>query len=599
MGAIDFERAVLGGVLLDPNHWRQSAVLRPDDFSLDAHSKIFARMRDLAESSQPVDIVTLCDELGRHNELEAVGGHGYIAGLLDGVPDRPSIEHYVKMVRASADRRRAAKLTEKAHRLSEDPSVSTAALAEIGNDLTELVAGIEPLPPQFSEEALALRFSRKYEDELRYVAGWGRWMCWDGTRWHEDDTLVVFDRCRAICRRASAECGDAKERAAMKIAAAQTVAAIERLARADRRHAATVDQWDADPWLLNTPTGTVDLRTGETLKPCRHDYITRITAAGPGGDCPQWIKFLDRITGGDRELQSFLQRVVGYALTGSTRENALFFLYGSGANGKSVFLTTLAGLLGEYARTAPIEAFIASNNEHHPTDLAGLRGARLVTAVETEDGRRWAESKLKALTGGDRIAARFMRQDFFEFTPQFKLLIAGNHKPGLRTVDEAMRRRFNLVPFSTTIPPQERDAELSEKLRPEWGGILQWAVSGCLEWQREGLNAPAAVRDATAAYLANEDSVGRWFEEHCVADPRAWTSSSSLFSNWKAWCAQAGEKEGSQRKFSQDLETRGFVPQRNRTGRGFLGISLIRDSVTLVTDQPVIPVHTHARERPI
>jgi len=162
-----------------------------------------------------------------------------------------------------------------------------------------------------------------------------------------------------------------------------------------------------------------------------------------------------------------------------------------------------------------------------------------------------------------------------------------------------MRRRFNLLPFSVTIPPQERDAELGEKLRPEWGGILQWTVFGCLEWQREGLNPPVAVRDATAAYLANEDSVGRWFEEHCVADPRAWTSSSSLFSDWKAWCAQAGEKEGSQRKFAQELEKRGFVSERKRTGRGFLGISLNRDFVTLVTDQPDMPVHTHACGRPI
>lgn len=596
---IRVERSILGAILLDGKSYEQAAELRPDDFSLDAHRRIFLCVSDLVATGRPIDILTVIEELDSRNELLSVGDAGYVSALLDGVPDRPSIKHYVQMVRKAAERRRAAKLVEKAQRLAEDPSVSVAGLAEIGNAIAGLATGIEALPPRFSEEGLALRFSQKYESDLRYVAGWGRWMCWDGTRWREDDTLAVFDRCRAICRRASAECGDAKERAAIKIAAAQTVAAIERLARADRRHAAMVEQWDADPWLLNTPAGTVDLRTGKILKHRRDDNITKMTATGPSGDCPLWLQFLERVTGGDSELRSFLQRIVGYALTGCTRENALFFLYGSGANGKSVFLATLAGLLGEYARTAPIEAFIASNSEHHPTDLAGLRGARLVTAVETEDGRRWAESKLKALTGGDRIAARFMRQDFFEFTPHFKLLIAGNHKPGLRTVDEAMRRRFNLVPFSVTIPPQERDAELGEKLRPEWGGILQWAVFGCLEWQRDGLNPPVAVRDATGAYLANEDSVGRWLEERCVADPRHWTSSSALFNDWRAWCTQTGEMEGSQRKFAQDLETRGFVPQRNRTGRGFLGISLNRDSVTLVTDQPVIPVHTHARERPI
>lgn len=594
-----YERSILGAILLDGKVYEQAAELRTDDLSLDSHRRIFVCMGDLFATGQPIDILTVIEELERRKELQAVGDAAYVSGLLDDVPDSASIKHYVQMVRQAAERRRAAKLVEKAQRLAEDPSVPTAALAEIGNDLTELAAGVEPLPPQFSEDALALRFSRKYEGELRYVDGWGRWMCWDGTRWREDDTLAVFDRCRDVCRRASSECGDAQERAAIKIAAAQTVAAIERLARADRRHAAKIEQWDADPWLLNTPAGTVNLRTGEIHKHRREEYITKITAAGPSGDCPLWLRFLERVTGGDSELRSFLQRMIGYALTGSTRENALFFLYGSGANGKTVFLTTLAGVLGEYARTAPIEAFLASNNEHHPTEIAGLRGARLVTAVETEDGRRWAESKLKALTGGDRIAARFMRQDFFEFTPQFKLLIAGNHKPGLRTVDEAMRRRFNLLPFSVEIPAQERDAELGEKLRSEWGGVLQWAVSGCLEWQREGLKPAVAVREATAAYLANEDSVGRWLEERCLADSRLWTSSSALFKDWTVWCKQAGERERSQREFAQDLEKRGFAPKPTRAARGFLGIGLRTHSVTLVTDQPNILVHTHARGRPV
>jgi len=342
------------------------------------------------------------------------------------------------------------------------------------------------LPPRCSEEALALRFTRHHEGELRYVAAWGRWMCWDGTRWREDDTLAVFDRCRAICRRASAECGDTKEQAAMKIAAAQTVAAIERLARADRRHAAIVEQWDGDPWLLNTPIGTVDLRSGELLSHQREQYLTKTTAAAPSGDCPLFRQFLDRVTSGNSELQEFLQRVIGYCLTGSTRENALFFCYGTGANGKSVFLSTIAGVLGDYAKTAPASAFTASNTEQHPTDLAGLRGARFVTAIETEDGRWWAEAKIKSLTGGDRIAARFMRQDFFEYVPQLKLVVAGNHKPGLRNVDEAIRRRLHLIPFTVTIPESERDPELPEKLKAEYR-------SGAAEGLKEPMGTKAST----------------------------------------------------------------------------------------------------------
>ena len=275
-------------------------------------------------------------------------------------------------------------------------------------------------------------------------------------------------------------------------------------------------------------------------------------------------------------MQHFIQRMCGYALTGVTREHALFFVYGTGANGKSVFLNVISGAMGDYAKAAPIEAFISSNNEHHPTDIAGLQGARLVTSVETEDGRRWAESKLKALTGGDRIAARFMRQDFFEYVPQFKLVIAGNHKPGLRTVDEAIRRRFNLLPFTVTIPASERDAELTEKLRAEWPGILQWTIDGCLAWQREGLNAPAIVLSATADYFTAEDALGQWVEENCVTGRKYWTSGATLFANWREWSERSGEHTGSQKRFSQALQARGFqsgVSGHSKT-RGFAGIAL-------------------------
>ena len=213
-----------------------------------------------------------------------------------------------------------------------------------------------------------------------------------------------------------------------------------------------------------------------------------------------------------------------------TTEHALFFLYGTGANGKSVFLNTIKGILAEYQKTAPIETFTDSLSDRHPTELAGLKGARLVTAVETEQGRRWAESKIKTLTGGDLISARFMRQDFFEYVPQFKLLIAGNYKPGLRSVDEAIRRRFNLIPFTVTIPPEERDPDFAEKkLQPEWAGILQWMIEGCLEWRRIGLAPPKIVTEATNAYLESEDAVRAWLEDSCDLDSNAFEPRNRLY----------------------------------------------------------------------
>jgi putative DNA primase/helicase len=311
-----------------------------------------------------------------------------------------------------------------------------------------------------------------------------------------------------------------------------------------------------------------------------------------------WLHFLDRVTGGDLELQSFLQRIIGYSLTGITREHAFFFLYGTGANGKSVFLSTISGLLGDYAKTAPASSFAASSIEQHPTDTAGLRGARFVTAIETEDGVGWAEAKIKSLTGGDKISARFMRCDFFDFVPELKLVIAGNHKPGLRSVDEAIRRRLHLIPFTVTIPEVDRDLRLTEKLRAEFPGILAWAIHGCLEWQREGLKPPGAVRNATSEYLDTEDTIRRWFEECCLDEARGWTPVGALFASWQLWCKRVGEREGSQKRFTQQLETLGYKRCRTGQARGFNGVSLKPSFVTHVTDAPIIAV-TRASGRPI
>jgi putative DNA primase/helicase len=428
-------------------------------------------------------------------------------------------------------------------------------------------------PPAFTDEALALAFAARHANDLRYVAAWGKWLSWDGACWRFDDTLQAFDRAREVCREASAACN--KGKVASAIASAKTVSAVERLAKADRRMAATIEQWDADPWLLNTPGGIIDLRTGKYIERKATNYMTRITAVAPGGPCPRFLAFLKTITAGDQELQNYLQRALGYALTGLTTEHVLFFGYGTGANGKGVLLNTVSRLMGTYHKTAPIETFTASNSDRHPTDLAGLRGARLVTATETEEGRRWAEARIKTLTGGDPVSARFMRQDFFEYVPSFKLFITGNHKPSLRSVDEAIRRRFHLVPFAITIPAEDRDRDLGEKLRSEWPGILAWLIEGCLHWQKLGLRPPRAVLDATKAYLEAEDAISAWLDERYERDASAWTSSTALYSSWKGWAEQNGEHPDSMKRLSQKLESRGLVPERKMHGRGFRGLRLL------------------------
>ena len=287
-----------------------------------------------------------------------------------------------------------------------------------------------------------------------------------------------------------------------------------------------------------------------------------------------WLGFLDRVTDGDRDLIDYLQRVCGYCLTGSVREHVMFFLYGGGANGKSVFINTFAGVMGTYAITAPLDMFLESRNERHPTELARLRGARLVTATETDEGRSWAEAKIKAMTGGDTITARFMRQDFFEFKPQFKIMIAGNHKPQLKNVGEAMRRRLHLIPFTLQIPANERDKDLTEKLKEDWKDILHWAIKGVKIWFREGLQPPEAVVNATNDYLTSEDALGTWLAEECFVDKQYETTLAILYEGYAKWCDQSNERKTTRRAFSNELDERGFAKTRTSSNvTAFVGLS--------------------------
>jgi putative DNA primase/helicase len=446
-------------------------------------------------------------------------------------------------------------------------------VAMLHSDSAALLAQLqeEIRPAEFSDDTLALHFTATHIDDLRYVDKWGHWKVWSGKRWANDKTMAVFDQVREICREQAHRCNDPRVKA--QLSSAKTVAAVHRLAQMDQRTAAVIEQWDADPWLLNTPAGVIDLRTGDSREAKPTDYMTKMTAVAPGGECQRFLAFLHDITDGNKELQAFIRRMLGYCLTGVTTEHALFFCYGTGANGKGTLLNTIAGILGDYHRTAPIETFTASNHERHPTDLAGLVGARLVTVSETEKGRRWAESRIKQLTGGDPISARFMRQDFFDYVPQFKLIVSGNHKPTLSTVDEAIRRRFNLVPFTVTVAREKRDLELPEKLKEEWPGILQWIVDGCVAWRECGLQPPAAVTAATADYLDSQDLVTQWIAECCVTEKTADAASAKLFASWKEWAEAANERPGTQKALSELLENK-FQKKHTMKGKVFYGVRL-------------------------
>lgn len=423
--------------------------------------------------------------------------------------------------------------------------------------------------PRGSEMALAEMFTEQHAGKLIYVATWGEWMLWNGCRWLKDETREVKHLIRATCLRAAREAH--RSDGAKRLARAATVDAVERLAMADRRHARTADAFDTDPLVLNTPGGVVDLRTGKLRPHEPGEMLTKVSAVTPGGDCPRWRAFILQIVQGDAALSAYIQRWCGYALTGLTDEQAFLFIVGPGGNGKSVLTNLMMHVLASYATTAPMETFMATNGDRHPTDLAGLQGARLVVAQETEAGRALAEAKIKSLTGGDPVKARFMRGNYFQYVPAFKLVMVGNHQPVIRNPDDAMRRRLHLMPL--TFKPATPDPGLIDALKEEAHGILQWAIEGCLKWQGERLTKPVVVNNATAEYFADQDMLTQWVAERCEPDRSRSEPSSALFRDWEAWCKNCGEAPGTCKQFSAALE-RHFVKKRTSSGMMFCGLRL-------------------------
>lgn len=428
-----------------------------------------------------------------------------------------------------------------------------------------------------TEVRVAHVFAERHAGKLLFCHDSGKWHLWTDAAWMPNRVQIVFQWARELAR--EMRVGESAKVQAI-VSKASFASAVERFARADPAFAVTSECWDRDPWLLGTPGGTVDLRRGEMRPASREDRITKLTAMSPSAlpDCPTWLRFLDEATGGDVALIQFLRQWCGYCLTGFTSEHALVFVYGPGGNGKSVFLNVITAILGSYATTAAMDTFTASKGDKHPTDLAMLRGARLVTASETEEDRAWAEARIKQSTGGDPVTARFMRQDFFTFTPTFKLTIVGNHQPMLRNVDDAARRRFNIVPFIRK--PDKPDRQLEEKLRAEWPAILRWMIEGCLDWQQNGLVRPESVKNATAAYFAEQDLIGLWLAEKCETRPgdrSTWASSTDLFTSWSFFARGSGEDPGTSKAFGQALQRRGFETHRLSNARGYYGIKLKSD----------------------
>jgi len=452
-----------------------------------------------------------------------------------------------------------------------------------------------PIEVRKSDQGNAMRLVHRHGQDLLYCHPWRKWLIWDGRRWRVDETAEVVRRAKEAVQSIyaeAAETADEKKRQdlekhALKSEANARIKAMIESAQSEPGIPVLPDELDADLWLLNCLNGTLDLRTGELREHRREDRITKLIPVeyDPEATAPTWDAFLQRIMDGNEDLIAFLQRAVGYSLTGDVGERVLFFLHGRGANGKSTFLETVRALLGDYAQRAPTETLLARRSGNIPNDVARLRGARFVSASESEEGKRLNEPLIKEVTGGDTLCARFLHAEFFEFEPECKLWLSTNHKPVVRGTDKAIWDRIKLIPFAVTIPEAEQDKHFGEKLKAELAGILAWAMRGCLDWQENGLGVPGAVKRATESYREEMDTLGDFIKDCCVVGPTVEVITKDVYNVYVEWCKANGEQPISKRAFAKPGIDASRANPRN--ARRITFTTLIRNSSSTIGHRDV------------
>ncbi|MCP1676649.1 putative DNA primase/helicase [Natronocella acetinitrilica] len=481
------------------------------------------------------------------------------------------------------------------------PPIAPPISGSANNSLISL--GTDGLP-DLTHDQLALDLSAKYgwQNNAKYVAKQGNWFFWNGTVWSLDQKQTHITQTRSFIRDLALDVEKWAKEYAQNIGSTDEANKFEarwkshaknlrqrsffinvaNTAQSNSDLIAAPKDFDSDPMLVGTPGGTVDLRSGTLRAAERGDLITRqvaVTPASLGAHAAQWEAFLAQTQEDDAEMVGFLKRLCGYALTGLTSEHKLPFIFGTGGNGKSVFCNTIHQIMGEYATRTPAETFLANRGPQHPTDLASMEGKRLVTAAELPVGATWNESLLKDLTGGDLISARRMRQDFFEFSPECTVFMIGNQKPALRTVDDAMRRRLLLIPFTRQISDRDRDPDLMDKLKAEWPAILRWMIDGAIEWQKQGLNAPQRVVDASRDYLDSEDTLKEFMTDCLEKTDKGFVLTKDVYSAFKQWCEERGMTPWTQQSLTKSIRNRGFDVTRQSSGYALNGFKVIQENL--------------------
>jgi putative DNA primase/helicase len=444
------------------------------------------------------------------------------------------------------------------------------------------VAQFEKGLVQHTDTTNAFRLFARHGPDIRYNALWKKWLVWNGKYWELDEGCLVHDKGLQMIRGIYSELlktADYRDRYEIEKHAVQSESARRRKAFIEVASwipdlNVKTDALDPNPWLLNVENGTIDLKTGALLKHRQEDMITKIArvACDKTADCPVWKRFLMEIMNYNAELIRFIQTAAGWAVTGDTSEQSMFILFGTGANGKSTFLNTIMNLLGDYAIATPTETFMKKNGDQITNDIARLRGTRFVTTTEAEQGRRLSEPLIKQITGNDRMTARFLYGEFFNFVPTFKIFMATNHKPVIKGTDYGIWRRIKLIPFTNRIPEEKQDRQLEQRLRAEASGILNWLLEGAMRWSAEGLATPRIITSATDEYRGEMDVIGNFIRERCVQEPGASIKARELFKCYQDWCGDNNEHACSERFLGLRLKELGLEQKRLSDGRHWKGI---------------------------
>ncbi|MDR2865232.1 MAG: DUF5906 domain-containing protein [Spirochaetaceae bacterium] len=429
------------------------------------------------------------------------------------------------------------------------------------------------------------RLIKEYGDKIRYNFAWKKWIVWNEKYWQVDDNdaqvnAFVKEMVRGIYHDAL-NTSDYKERIeiekfAMQSESVRRVHACIELAGKHPEILITSDELDKNPWLLNVKNGTFDFEHDTFREHRKEDYITKIVPVDfdINAACPLWENFIREIMNYDGELIQFLQTAAGYGITGSGKEQVIFILFGSGANGKSTFLNAIMKILGDYATSTATETFMKQQGDRISNDIARLRGTRIVTTSETEQGRRLSEGLIKDITGNDKMTARFLYGEYFNFYPTFKIFMATNHKPNIKGTDNGIWRRIRLIPFTTTIEADKQDKDLEQKLVSEQSGILNWLLQGTLRWFKEGLKPPQIITNATNEYRGEMDIIGNFLKECCVQNENGQIRIRELFKTYQNWCNDNNEHACSERFFGLRLKEIGYKQMRTSEARHWVGIVL-------------------------